>query len=132
LLAIVAGFLAFVPYVGAAITVTLALAIGIGQFWPDYLHVGLVFLVYVITQSIEGNFVTPYLVGDRVGLSPLWVIFAMMAGGTLLGILGIILAVPVAAIVGVLLRAGLDRYRNSRLYDPEMPLPEKEPDETLQ
>ena len=124
LLAVVGGVLAFLPYVGAAITVTLAVAIGIGQFWPDYLSVGMVFGVYVIVQSLEGNFITPKLVGDRVGLSALWVIFAMMAGGSLLGILGILLAVPVAAILGVLLRAGLKRYKDSQLYsDDTQPAP---------
>ena len=116
LLAVVAGVLAFLPYVGAAITVTLALAIGVGQFWPDYLHVLLVFAVYVVAQSLEGNIITPKLVGGRVGLSPIWVIFAMLAGGSLLGVLGIILAVPVAAIAGVLLRAGLAKYKESALY----------------
>ena len=67
-------------------------------------------------QSLEGNFITPKLVGGRVGLSPIWVIFAMLAGGSLLGMLGIILAVPVAAIAGVLLRAGLRKYKTSALY----------------
>jgi predicted PurR-regulated permease PerM len=123
LLAVVGGVLAFLPYVGAAITVTLAVAIGIGQFWPDYFSVGMVFAVYVIVQSLEGNFITPKLVGDRVGLGALWVIFAMMAGGSLLGILGILLAVPVAATLGVLLRAGLKRYKDSQIYSDDQPPP---------
>jgi predicted PurR-regulated permease PerM len=116
LLAVVGGVLSFLPYVGAAMTVTLAVAIGVGQFWPDYISVLLVFAVYVTVQTLEGNFITPKLVGERVGLSPLWVIFAMMAGGSLLGVLGILLAVPTAAIIGVLLRAGLKRYQHSTLY----------------
>jgi len=121
LLAVLGGVLSFLPYVGAALTVTLAVAIGVGQFWPDYLAVLMVFGVYVIVQFLEGNFITPKLVGDRVGLSAVWVIFAMMAGGSLLGILGILLAVPMAAIVGVLLRAGLKSYQHSGLYTSRRP-----------
>lgn len=122
LLAVVGGVLAFLPYVGAAMTVTLAVAIAVGQFWPDYVSVLLVFAVYVVVQTLEGNFITPKLVGGRVGLSPIWVIFAMLAGGSLLGILGIILAVPVAAITGVLLRSGLHRYQQSTLFTEGLPI----------
>jgi predicted PurR-regulated permease PerM len=80
---------------------------------------------------VEGNFLTPKLVGDRVGLHPVWIIFALLAGGALFGFVGLLLAVPVAAVIGVLVRFGIGQYRASRLYlgseagipmlDPEAP-----------
>ena len=77
------------------------------------LHVALVFAV---GQFIEGNFLTPKLVGDNVGLHPVWVMFALLAGGVLLGFLGLMIAVPVAAIIGVLLRHAIENYKHSSLY----------------
>jgi predicted PurR-regulated permease PerM len=73
-------------------------------------------LVFAIGHLVESNYLTPKLVGDKVGLHPLWVMFALMSGGALVGIVGLLLAVPVAAIVGVLLRYGLVRYLQSPLY----------------
>jgi predicted PurR-regulated permease PerM len=65
---------------------------------------------------LEGNFLTPKLVGDRVGLHPVWIIFALLAGGALFGFLGLLLAVPVAALIGVLVRFSIAQYRASKLY----------------
>ena len=70
----------------------------------------------MVGQFIEGNFLTPKLVGDSVGLHPVWVMFALLAGGVLLGFLGLMVAVPVAAIVGVLLRYSIECYKGSSLY----------------
>jgi predicted PurR-regulated permease PerM len=67
-------------------------------------------------QFIEGNFLTPKLVGDRVGLHPLWIMFALMAGGSLLGILGMLIAVPVTAIIGVLISFAIAQYKSSAIY----------------
>mgnify|MGYP000710450865 FL=1 len=72
--------------------------------------------VFLSGQFIEGNFLTPKLVGDNVGLHPVWVMFALLAGGVLLGFLGLMIAVPVAAIIGVLVRHAIDNYKNSNLY----------------
>ena len=74
-------------------------------------------LVFLSGQLLEGNFLTPKLVGDKVGLHAVWVMFALLAGGAVFGLLGVMLAVPVAAVIGVLVRYGLRQYLDSRLYD---------------
>jgi predicted PurR-regulated permease PerM len=76
----------------------------------------LVAVIFLVGQVLEGNFLTPKLVGDRVGLHPVWIIFALLAGGALFGFVGLLLAVPVAAVVGVLVRFSIGQYRASRLY----------------
>ena len=76
----------------------------------------MVIAVFIIGQAIEGNFLTPKLVGDSVGLHPVWVMFALLAGGVLLGFLGLMLAVPMAAIIGVLIRFAISKYKQSSLY----------------
>src|SRR5262249_21257587 len=73
--------------------------------------------IFLFGQLVEANILTPKLVGDRIHLHPLWVIFALFAGGTLYGFVGILLAVPAAAVIGVLIRFALLRYRQSTLYD---------------
>ena len=78
--------------------------------------VALVAAVFVSGQVLEGNFVTPKIVGDRVGLHPVWLLFAVTAGAALLGITGALLAVPTAAALGVLVRFAVQRYRESPLY----------------
>ena len=82
----------------------------------DLMFVGLIGGIFIAGQVIEGNFLTPKLVGDSVGLHPLWVFFALMAGGSLLGILGMLIAVPVAAVIGVLLSFAIHKYKNSAYY----------------
>jgi predicted PurR-regulated permease PerM len=77
--------------------------------------------IFVFGQLVEANILTPKLVGDRVHLHPVWVIFALFAGGALFGFVGILLAVPAAAVIGVLVRFALSRYRGSGLYDPSQP-----------
>ena len=86
------------------------------QFWPDYPHILLIIAIFAAGQVIEGNVLTPRLVGGRVGLHPVWVIFALLAGATLFGFLGVLLAVPAAAAAGVLVRFGLGGYLKSQLY----------------
>ncbi|HET6160445.1 MAG TPA: AI-2E family transporter [Dongiaceae bacterium] len=112
---LLAGLLTFIPYVGSLTGFAVSMAIAIGQFdswWP----VALVAIVFAIGQALEGNFLTPKLVGDRVGLHPVWIIFALLAGGALFGFVGLLLAVPVAAVIGVLVRFSIAQYRASRLY----------------
>ncbi len=114
-----AGLLSFIPYVGAITGFVIGVTLALLQF-DDLLWVGAVALVFVIGQVIEGNFLSPKLVGERVGLHPVWVIFGALAGATLFGIVGILLAVPATAVVGVLARFATERYQASPIYlDPD-------------
>ncbi|MBA4096116.1 MAG: AI-2E family transporter [Rhodospirillum sp.] len=129
---LIAGLLAFIPYVGSLTGFVVSMAIAIGQFdqtWP----IVVVALIFGIGQVLEGNFLTPKLVGDRVGLHPVWIIFALLSGGALFGFVGLLLAVPVAALVGVLVRFSIAQYRASKLYlgtrPPSMSL--IEPDDSI-
>jgi predicted PurR-regulated permease PerM len=112
------GLAAFVPYVGmlTGLVVSVGLALAQGSGWGLLGGVGLVFL---IGNVLEGNVLTPKLVGDRVGLHPVWIIFALLAGGALFGFVGILLAVPMAAVVGVVTRFALKHYLGSDLYHGE-------------
>lgn len=117
ILGLVAGLLAFIPLAGPFFGSLLALLVAVGQFGTDYLQIALVYGVFVVVQVIEGSVLTPNLIGNRVGLHPVWVIFAIFAGGEMMGLVGIFLAVPIAAVVAVLSRWLLHRYLQSRLYD---------------
>ena len=105
-----AGLISFIPYVGAAFGLVLAGALGLGQFGFELPPLALVAGVFFVGQFIEGNILTPRLVGDRVKLHPVWIIFALLAMGSLFGFLGLLLAVPLAAIIGVLVRYGVTLY----------------------
>ena len=118
-----AGAISFVPFVGAIAGLVASLGVALVQFGDDWLRIALVASIFVGGQVIEGNFLTPKLVGGRVGLHPVWVIFAILAGGVLLGFVGILLAVPAAAALGVLVRFARDRYLNSALYLGAAPPP---------
>lgn len=109
-LGVLAGVMSFVPFVGALFAAIIAVAIAIGQWGFDPVHVGLVGLVFLVVQTVESAFLTPRLVGERVGLHPVWVLFAVMAGGEVMGFLGVLIAVPVAAATAVLVRFWIDRY----------------------
>lgn len=112
---LVAGLLSFIPFVGSL--VGFAGSVGIALFqYDDWGMVALVAGIFVFGQAVEGNVLTPKLVGDRVRLHPVWVMFALLAGGSLFGFLGVLLAVPVAAVIGVLVRFLLGRYLESRYY----------------
>ena len=113
-----AGLLSIVPYLGAALGVVAAVIAALFQF-GDLLHVLLVLVVFGVGQSLESMFLTPKLVGDRIGLHPVTVIFAVLAGGQLFGFLGILLALPAAAALNVLVRYLHQRYRSSELYTRE-------------
>ncbi|MFN3702375.1 AI-2E family transporter [Thermomonas sp.] len=121
LIGLVAGLLTFVPYLGPASIVIFGGLAALVQFgdWQHLLGVGIVFTV---GQLVESFLLTPVLVGDRIGLHPMAVIFAVMAGGTLFGFLGMLLALPVAAVANVLLRYAHERYRHSRLYAGDAPV----------
>ncbi len=110
-----AGLISFIPYVGSITGFVVSMGIALVQFdsWVMWLVVGVIF---VVGQAVEGNFLTPKLVGESVGLHPVWVMFALLAGGSLFGFTGILIAVPVAAMIGVLVRFFLSRYRESAYY----------------
>ena len=113
---VVAGLVTFIPYVGALLGGTLALGLALFQFWGDWLSIALVAGIFVSGQVIEGNFLTPRLVGSSVGLHPVWLIFALSAFGTLFGFVGMLVAVPVAAALGVIARFAIAEYKQGRLY----------------
>jgi len=121
---ILAGILTFIPYFGFATGFVLAMSLALLQFGLSY---GLleVFVVFVIGQVFEANVLSPLLVGERVHLHPVWVIFALLAFGSLLGFLGVLLAIPMAAVIGVLVRFAHRRYLASPLYDPANEAPDR-------
>ncbi len=112
----IAGLVTFIPYVGALLGGALAIGLGLFQFWGDWLSLGLVAGIFVAGQVIEGNVLTPKLVGKSVGLHPVWLIFALSVFGTLFGFVGMLVAVPLAAALGVLARFFAARYKDGRLY----------------
>ncbi len=120
LIGIIAGLLTFVPYLGPASGIILGVIAALVQY-GDWQHVAGVGVVFGIGQIIESYWLTPKLVGNRIGLHPVAVIFAVLAGGQLFGFLGMLLALPVAAVINVLLRYAQQRYTQSRLYAGEQP-----------
>jgi predicted PurR-regulated permease PerM len=116
IIGIAAGILTFIPYLGAVAGLIVSVVVAFGQF-DDYTRVAIVAAVYIFGHLIESNIVTPNLVGDRVQLHPVWIIFALLAGGALFGFTGVLLAVPAAAVIGVLVRFGLKQYLTSGFYD---------------
>lgn len=113
---VIAGLVTFIPYLGAMIGGALAIGLALFQFWGEWGHVGLVALVFVVGQVTEGNFLTPRLVGGSVGLHPVWLLLAMSVFGALFGFVGLLVAVPLAAALGVLARFAVEQYLDSRLY----------------
>ncbi len=112
------GFLSFIPYVGTISGFVIGISMAIAQTLEWHLPVT-VAGVFLVGQLLEGYVLTPKLVGARIGLHPVWIIFALLAGGSLFGFVGVLLAVPVAAVVGVLVRFSLRRYLESPLYHGE-------------
>jgi predicted PurR-regulated permease PerM len=115
LIGIGAGLVSFIPYLGGIVGVGGGLIAAYMQF-GDWQHPAMVLVVYAIGQSLEGMVLTPWLVGDKIGMHPVAVIFAILAGGQLFGFLGVLLALPVAAIVMVILRYLHVQYKGSELY----------------
>lgn len=115
LVGFIAGIISFIPYVGSITGFILGCVLAFAQY-GDITHVLYVVAVFMLGQFVEGNFLTPKLVGESVGLHPVWVMFALLAGGVLLGFLGLMLSVPLAAIIGVLVRYGVKKYKQSSLY----------------
>ena len=112
----VAGLLTFIPYLGALIGGVLALGLALFQFWGDWVSIAIVGAIFASGQTVEGNFLTPKLVGDSVGLHPVWLLLAMSIFGALFGFVGLLVAVPVSAALGVIARFGVEQYKRSLLY----------------
>ncbi len=115
LIGITAGVLSIIPLVGS--TVGLLISVAVAWFQTGEIsYVGIIAAIFIIGQIVEGNILSPKLLGDSVGLHPLWILFALLAGGSLFGILGMLLAVPVAAVVGVIGGFAIQQYKRTSLY----------------
>ena len=111
------GLMTFIPYIGALLGGATAIGVGLLQFWPNNeVQIFAVIGVFVVGQFIEGNFLSPKLVGGSIGLHPVWLMFALFAFSYIFGIMGLLLAVPMAATTAVFVRHGLARYLRSKLY----------------
>ena len=115
LIGLIAGLISFVPYLGAILGVLAGVIAALVEY-HDWLHLLLVLLVFVVGHLIEGYVLVPRMVGEKIGLHPLAVIFAILAGGELFGFLGVLLALPIASVIMVVLRYAHERYRDSALY----------------
>jgi predicted PurR-regulated permease PerM len=116
LIGLISGLITFIPYVGSMTGLVVALGVAVAQFWPNYGSILMVLAVFLVGQFIEGYVLAPKLVGESVGLHPVWIIFALLAFGYLFGFVGLLVAVPLAATIGVLARFALRRYLKSSFY----------------
>jgi predicted PurR-regulated permease PerM len=123
-----AGLISFIPFVGSLVGGLLSIGIALAQFWGDWVVIAGVAAVFLAGQAVEGNYLTPRLVGGSVGLHPVWLMFALSAFGAALGFVGLLIAVPTAAAIGVLIRFGLEQYKAGRLYQGGEPLLPDDPD----
>ena len=112
----VAGLISFIPFVGSIFGGAMAIGLALFQFWGDWVWIVAVAAIFVTGQAVEGNILTPKLVGNSVGLHPVWLIFALSAFGAVFGFVGLLVAVPVAAMLGVLARFLIAEYKGGRLY----------------
>ncbi|QDL92214.1 AI-2E family transporter [Paroceanicella profunda] len=113
---LVAGLISFIPFVGSIVGGALSIGLALFQFWGEWPWIAAVAGVFIVGQAIEGNVLTPRLVGGSVGLHPVWLMFALSAFGALMGFSGLLIAVPVAAAIGVLGRFAMAEYQSGRLY----------------
>ncbi len=139
----IAGLITFIPYLGSLIGGVLAIGLAFFQFWngievitdgvttytTDWMSIGLVAIIFVIGQVIEGNFLTPKLVGNSVGLHPVWLLLSLSVFGSLFGFVGMLIAVPLAAAIGVIIRFAMSQYNTSLLYQGKAGLAALEQDE---
>jgi predicted PurR-regulated permease PerM len=118
LIGLFVGLISFIPYVGSMVGLVLAVGVALVQFWPDWIMVMIIAVIFFVGQALEGNILQPKLVGGSVGLHPVWLMFALFAFGMLFGFVGLLIAVPASAAVAVLVRFALDKYLDSDLYAP--------------
>jgi predicted PurR-regulated permease PerM len=116
LIGIAAGLISFVPYLGALTGLVVSISIAVAQFWPALSHILAIPAIFFVGQSLSDYALSPYLVGRRVNLNPVWVMFALFAFGYLFGFVGLLMAVPLAAAIGVLVRFAFRLYYASSLY----------------
>ncbi|WP_127077458.1 AI-2E family transporter [Rhodomicrobium lacus] len=119
LIGLFAGIVSFVPYLGSTSGLLVAGGVALAQFAPDYAMVALVVGVFIFGQVVEGNVLTPNIVGNQVRLHPVWLLFALVASGYLLGFTGLLISVPLAAVIGVLVRFAIRKYQESEIYDEQ-------------
>jgi predicted PurR-regulated permease PerM len=119
LIGLASGIITFIPYVGSMTGLVLAVGVAVAQFWPEYTPIITVLVIFFVGQFLEGYVLAPKLVGESVGLHPVWLMFALFAFGYLLGFVGLLIAVPLAAVTGVLIRFALRRYLESPFYTGE-------------
>src|SRR5262249_36274953 len=110
------GVLTFIPYVGSLTGLVIGMIVAVVQFWPSWFSIILVLTIFIIGQFLEGYVLSPKLVGESVGLHPVWLMFPLFSFCYLFGIVGLLIAIPLAAAVGVLLRFALAQYLASPLY----------------
>lgn len=122
---IMAAMLSFVPYVGVLVGGATAIGVALFNFWGDPLWIGAVVAIFAVGQVVEGNYLQPKIVGGHVGLHPVWLLLALSVFGALFGFVGLVLAVPLAAAVGVLARFMTERYLESPLYTGQAIQPEQ-------
>lgn len=116
LIGIVSGVITFIPYVGSLTGFVLAMGVAIVQFFPDWGMIGTVLAIFIVGQTVEGYVLSPKLVGDSIGVHPVWLMFALFAFGYVFGFVGLLLAVPLTAVAGVLVRFAIATYLQSSLY----------------
>ncbi|GGD85888.1 AI-2E family transporter [Aureimonas endophytica] len=116
LIGLFAGLISFIPYVGSLTGLLLATGVALFQFWPDWIWIAATLAVFFSGQFFEGNILQPKLVGASVGLHPVWLMFALFAFGALFGFVGLLIAVPAAAAIGVLVRFAIQQYLQSEMY----------------
>jgi len=120
LVGFIAGTVTFIPYLGALLGGALGITLALVQFWGDWVSVAIIVAVIAFGQFMEGNIITPRLVGKSVGLHPVWLLFALSAMGTVFGFVGLLVAVPTAAALGVLTRFVVAKYHQSVLYQGQV------------
>ncbi|WP_333832202.1 AI-2E family transporter [Rubrimonas sp.] len=111
-----AGLISFIPFVGSLLGGAISIGLAVLQFWNEPVWILAVAAVFLVGQAVEGNYLTPKLVGSSVGLHPVWLMFALSAFGAAMGFTGLLIAVPAAAAIGVFVRFGLEQYKAGRLY----------------
>jgi predicted PurR-regulated permease PerM len=121
LIGVVCGLISFIPYLGSLTALVVSLCVAFAQFFPEWGHIVVIAAIVLVGQFIEGNVLSPKLVGHSVGLHPVWLMFALFAFGYLFGFVGLLLAVPLAAATNVLIHFALNRYRESPLYSGSGP-----------
>lgn len=127
LIGLTGGVLSFIPYIGSLLVLVLALLVAVVQGWPNWHLFVSALCVVLVGQFLEGNVLSPKLVGDKVGLHPVWIIFALLGFGSVFGFTGLLVAVPVASASGVLIRFATRRYRESPMFTGVLPEPVVDP-----